>query len=462
MLTREIRIAILELAARGCGKRAIARALGVSRRSVVRVLRDGSAQPTAVVRAQKAEPHRDAILALVKSCDGNLVRVHEELACSGVHLSYSTLTAYCRREGIDQPPKRAVGRYSFDPGQELQHDTSPHEVSIAGKPMRVHSAAGTLAYSGMLFFQAYPRFRRFECKVFLTRCFQYFEGVSVEVMIDNTSVVVLVGTGAAMVPTGEMAAFAERFGFAFRAHEKGNVNRSARVERPFHFIEHNFFAGRTFSSIADLNEQARAWCDRVNQRFVRSRRARPCELFACERLALRPLPLWVPDPYQLLHRTVDVEGYVSVDCNRYSVPEAWIGEPVEVRAHLERLTIEHRRYGAVEHERVLLPENHRILLPAHRGPRTPRPSARDHELATIEAAAPELIGYARDLVTKGKKQPVVALRQLQRLIRDYPREALVAAIREAHGYGLYALDRVETMVLRRLATDFFRFDPEDL
>jgi len=31
----------------------------------------------------------------------------------------------------------------------------------------------------------------------------------------------------------EMVAFAERFGFEFRAHALGHANRSARVERPF-------------------------------------------------------------------------------------------------------------------------------------------------------------------------------------------------------------------------------------
>jgi hypothetical protein len=83
-------------------------------------------------------------------------------------------------------------------------------------------------------------------------------------MIDNTHVVVLRGTGREMVPVPEMAAFAERFSFQFVAHERGDANRSARVERPFWFIENNFLAGRTFSNWPDLNEQARKWCDRVN------------------------------------------------------------------------------------------------------------------------------------------------------------------------------------------------------
>jgi hypothetical protein len=35
-----------------------------------------------------------------------------------------------------------------------------------------------------------------------------------------------------MTPAPEMAAFAERFGFEFVAHEIGDANRSGRVERP--------------------------------------------------------------------------------------------------------------------------------------------------------------------------------------------------------------------------------------
>ena len=86
-------------------------------------------------------------------------------------------------------------------------------------------------------------------------------GAPQRTMIDNTHVVVLRGSGTQMVPVPEMAAFAERMGFQFVAHEIGDANRSARVERPFHFIENNFLAGRTFASWQDLNSQARQWCD---------------------------------------------------------------------------------------------------------------------------------------------------------------------------------------------------------
>ena len=95
----------------------------------------------------------------------------------------------------------------------------------------------------MLFFQLYPTFQRFDCKVFLVEALRYFHGATERVMIDNTHVVVLRGTGRATVPMPEMTAFAERFGFRFVTHELGGANRLARVERSFWFIERNFLAG---------------------------------------------------------------------------------------------------------------------------------------------------------------------------------------------------------------------------
>jgi transposase len=458
VLKRETRTAILELAARGIGKRAIARTLGISRRSLQKVLASGLAEPPALLRPHKAAAHREQILVLHASCRGNLVRVREELLAQGVDLSYQALTSFCRHSGIGTEPKTAAGHYHFDPGQEMQHDTSPHTASIGGRNHTVHSASAVLAYSGMMFFQAYPRFRRFECKVLLTEACRYFGGAPARIMIDNTHVVVLRGTGAAMVPVPEMVAFAERFGFLFRAHEKGDANRSARVERPFHFIEHNFFAGRSFTDLEDLNAQARQWCDQVNQRYVRSRRARPSELFAVERTALREMPVWVPDPYELARRSVDVDGFVTFDTNRYSVPEDWIGDPVEIRATLSQITLDHSRRGAVVHRRLLWPEGRHLTLPEHRRPRTKRPAPTDRELAQLKEQAPELIDYAQQLIARGKKQPTLALRKMLHMIRDFPRAPLRAAFAEAQRYGLFDLDRIETMVLRRIATDFFRFE----
>jgi hypothetical protein len=386
------------------------------------------------------------------------VRVHEELTAAGAELSYPALTAFCRRQGIGQTPIVPAGQYHFEPGVEMQHDTSPHEVEVGGRKYKAQTASAVLCYSRLLFFQINPTFQRFDCKVFLTAALRYLGGAPERVMIDNTHVVVLRGTGREMIPVPEMEAFGERFGFRFVAHERGDANRSARVERPFSFIENNFLAGRTFPSWEDLNQQARQWCDKVNSTYKKHIRAVPRELFAVERPRLKPLPAWIPEPYRLHQRTVDVEGYVSVHSIRYSVPVSWIGRRVEVRETYGKLEIELDARHIVTHQRALTPLTQRITLAEHKPPRgagVKRSDPHPEEQALVEAA-PELAGYVSSLKQKGRKVIALALRQLLRLLREYPREPFLAAVREAAHYGLYDLDRLERMILRRVARDYFR------
>jgi hypothetical protein len=388
------------------------------------------------------------------------VRVHEELLAGGAALSYQALTAFCRRHGIGQTPTMPVGRYDFDPGEEMQHDTSPHELELGGKKRKVQTASAVLCYSRMLFFQCYPAFQRFDCKVFLTDALRYFCGSPARVMIDNTHVVVLRGTGREMVPAPEMAAFGERFGFRFAAHEVGDANRSARVERPFHFIEYNFLAGRTFSSWTDLNQQARQWCDRVNGTYKKHIRAVPRELYAVERMRLQPMPAWIPEVYRLHQRMVDMEGYVAMHTNRYSVPIGWIGRRVEVRETKDKIEIQLDARNLVSHTRIAEAEHQRILLARHRPPRgqgISRTQPHPEEKAIL-TAVPEIADYVAAVKQRGRKVPGLALRQLLRLVREYPRQPLLAAVREAACYGLYDLDRLERMILRRVAREYFLLD----
>jgi hypothetical protein len=413
-------------------------------------------------RAEKAEPYRQQILELFDRCKGNLVRVHEELIAVGAQLSYPALTAFCRRHGIGYQPPVAAGQYDFAPGEELQHDTSPHEVELAGKKRKVQTASAVLCYSRMLFFQCYPTFQRFDCKVFLSDALRYMGGATARVMIDNTHVVVLRGSGREMVPVPEMAAFGERFGFDFVAHAIGDANRSGRVERPFSFIERNFLAGRTFSSWDDLNQRAREWCDKVNSSYKKHIRAVPRELYAVERLHLKPLPAWIPEIYRLYQRMVDIEGYVALHSNRYSVPVDWIGRRVELRETKGKIEIQLDARRLVTHRRIAEAENQRVTLAEHRPPRgerAPRPDPHPEEGAIL-TAAPELAEYVAGLKQRSRKVTTLALRQLLRFVREYPREPLLGAVQEASRYGLYDLDRLERMILRRVTHEYFLLDKE--
>jgi transposase len=459
MLDESIRTAVLKLHEAGNGVRSIARALNLSRGAVRKVVRAGVAEVPRLVRAEKGQAHLDDIRELHARCKGNLVRVHEELRVQGATLSYQALTAFCRRHGIGHEAPKPSGQYHFEPGQEMQHDTSPHRAKIGGAERLVQTASLVLAYSRLMYFQLYPSFTRFACKVFLTEAVKYFGGAAGKCVIDNTHVVVLHGTGAEMVPVPEMEAFGKRFGFEFMAHEKGDANRSARVERPFDFIENNFLAGREFTDIEHANREALIWCDRVNATRKKHLHASPRELFAAEASTLKPLPLWVPDVYRLHQRIVDLEGYIHVEGHIYSVPYQLIGRRVEVRETKDEILIFDGPRLVAKHRRLQGPGKQRITEPKHRPPRGGGGGAADRPLPPDEKerreAEPPLPEYAANLKVKSTTRWPLALRRLLQMWRDYPRAPFLDAVTEATHYGLYDVDRLERMVLRHIAHDYF-------
>ena len=458
MLDTGTRTAVLALHQRGLSKRRIARTLGVSRDAVNSVIASGNENAPEVLRPEKPDAHRDEIIDLYQACKGNLVRVHEELLAQGAELSYSALTAFCRRHHLVKAPKPPAGQYHFKPGQEMQHDTSPHRVTIGGKEVVAQTASLVLAYSRMTFIQLYPRFDRFICKAFLQDALVYFGGACGCCMIDNTSVVVLKGVGRHMTPVPEMKAFADRLGFSFAAHEIGDANRKARVERNFHFAEHNFIPGRTFSDWADLNQQAKRWCDKINRRFIKRLHAKPTELYQAERSALVTLPAWLPEVYRLHQRIVDIEGFVSLHRHRYSVPFDLINRQVQVRETKDAIVVYLSPREICRHPKVISagrPE--RIVIAAHRPPRGQgqRRKQVDALEQRIRDRLPESSAYLLALKKKSYGRGVFSLRRLLRMVMDYPKAPLLAAIAAAEHYGLYDLERLERMVLRQIQTDFF-------
>lgn len=449
---------------KGKGKRAIAKALGVSRNTVREVINQATDEVPRIDREQLALPYIDEIRELYHQCQGNLIRVHEELTGLGerskqLELPYSTLTSFCRRYGIGTEPPKPKGRYHFEPGQETQHDTSPHDVVIGGRTQRVQCASAVLCFSRMIYAQVYPTFNRFYCKVFLTEAFEFFGGVSGQVMIDNTHVIIARGTGKNAVPAPEMEAFADRFNIGFVAHEVGDANRSARVEGPFYFVERNFYPGRTFQDLDDLNRQLRCWCEKKNHRFIRTIQSRPIDLFQTERLHLKALPPHIPQVYALHQRMVDLEGYVHLHTNAYSVPPSYIGRRLEVRETKDQVKLFDGPRRVTEHQRMVEGARGRSTHPEHCPDGRRRPSSRHRptiaQQAPLQAAGPPFTDMLELINTKHGRS-ARRVQRLHRLYLEYPTDALRAALDQALAYGLTDLERIERMVLRHVAGDYFR------
>jgi hypothetical protein len=81
----------------------------------------------------------------------------------------------------------------------------------------------------------------------------------------------------------------------------------------------------------------------------------------------------------------------------------------------------------------------------------------------LQGSAQALRDYAAALKQRSHGRGLRALKRLQDLQRTYPPEPFVAAVTEALHFGLFDLGRLETLILRHVAGDFFALatEPDD-
>jgi transposase len=457
MIHEEICTAVRAMQAQGHRLREISRALKLSRNTVRRILRARQAAQT------EYAPCDAQTLVWVQSCfqraGANVVRVRELLREEHeLEVGYSTLTRWVREAGLRAAPKRSGG-YHFEPGEEGQHDTSPHRVLIGEQRVTAQCASLILAYSRRLFAQYYPRFTRFEAKHFLLEAARFMDGVAQRCIIDNTSVIVADGTGENALFAPEMVAFARTLGFEFRAHERGHADRKGRIERPYSWIERNFLPGRRFSDFDDLNRQLLAWCREVaNHKPKRVLGMSPEAAYVIEKPYLRSLPALLPPVYEVFERVVDLYGYVSVEANRYSAPEKFVGKTLTVYKYPAEIQLLHRGTLLATHPRLINQRDARHTIANHHTipQRAPRAPALEEQL--LRGEAPVLEHYAAALKQHSPRQSVRQLRRLLEMKRTYPTAPFLAALEQALQFGLFDLGRLENLVLKHVAGDFFNLD----
>ena len=133
-----------------------------------------------------------------------------------------------------------------------------------------------------------------------------------------------------------------------------------------------------------------------------------------------------------------------------------MGRRVEARESKDKVEIYDGPRLVASHARVVSDTRQRVILAEHRPPRGTMqkqgPSTQEQALLKL---CPELAGYIEQLKKRAGGRGTLALRRLLRMLTDYPREPFMAAVKTASDFGLYDLERLERMVLRAIAKDYF-------
>jgi len=438
----------------GASMRAIARALDLSRNTVRRALagvqaaRAGETPPPAGGRPSLLDPYEAVIGELLgRYPDLTAARVFQELRARGFTGGYTIVR---RRVGQlrPRPAPAPVIRFETAPGAQAQADYATYDIDFTEEGRRrVHLFSYLLGYSR----RQYLRF--VEAQDFETtlrqhvRAFEHLGGVAATCLYDNLKVVVTGYDGDVPIYNTRFLAFATHYGFRPVACRPRRPQTKGKVERPFYYAQTNLLCGRTFRTLAHLNEVTAGWLAEVaDVRIHRETRQSPLARHAAELPHLIPLP---PAPYEVapvLYRTVTVEGFVTYRQNLYSVPWRHIGQLLAVRVTEDEVIV----YGPQLEEvarHPLLPRpvtGQRSERPEH------RPSADPHRRQAVlrerfAELGPVAVRFLEGLVQAQRYSKEQAHRVLA-LLGTYARADVIAALERAVRYGAYSLVAVERIL----------------
>jgi transposase len=455
---------VVLLAKQGMSRRAISRALAVGRNTVHDILAAHESArvaphlalvpPAVVVRPSKLDGFRPRVDRLLERFpDITAQRVFEELRSAGFVGGYTGVKVLVRRirPKATVTPSRVTPVYG--PGEMGECDWSEYRVEFTRVPPRKLQAFGyTLRHSTRKSFSFHQRSDLFALMDGHVRAFGRLGGAARRCKYDNQKAVVLRWEGAQPIFNPRFIDFATYYEFQPVACHPRRPNEKPRVERSFHELTLSFFRGREFRDEADLAAQLEHWNDTTCdlRPLKRMKRRTRLELFEEERPLLRPLPGHPYDAARVLYKLCDIEGYISWDGNRYSLPYEHVTEILPVRVTEKELWVYKPDLACIaRHELRPRGAGEDATLPGHR----PRHADRGPDLDQLRRVFAELGDPAQTfLAALERAQPRSGgyhARRILALRAGFDTADLVRALAHAQAYGAFEHGAVERILVAR-------------
>jgi transposase len=325
-------------------------------------------------------------------------------------------------------------RLSTLPGEQGQVDWAHFGHVMVGRARRALSCfVITLSYSRALYLEFFfdqttENFLRGH-----VHAFQAWNGQPRAILYDNLKSAVLERRGTHILFNPRLVELSAHYHFSTQPCQVRAGNQKGRVERAIRYVRDSFWAGRTFTTLAECNRQAWLWRDQVAhpRRWPGADGRTVAEVFAEEQPRLLPPPLhsFTTDRVETVrsHKTI----YVRFDLNDYSIPPEVVGRPLTLVASdtvvriLDGPTelVRHpRSYG--RQQQVLDPRHQEAVLKAKRRAFHATPGGR------LEQVVPEAKTLLDQAFSQGESAGAQTA-QLLNLLDEFGATAVRRAIIEA-------------------------------
>jgi transposase len=446
--------------------RTIAKELHCSRDTVKKAIASPDGEPYTLTRERPAPvlgPYKALIDELLAQSERmprkqryTGPKIYELIEAEGYTGSESGVRRYIGQRRREKRRPKVYLPLEFDPGCDAQGDWGEATVIMAGQPLIVQVFMLRLNYSRKLFVRAYPTQKQ-EC--FLdahVHAFHYFGGVPHRISYDNLkTAVVRILKGRNRQEQRTFVVFRSHYLFDSHFCTPGKGNEKGGVESGVGYGRRNFMVPLPrVDSFAELNDLLLARCQADERRTVKGQNRPIGEMWAEERLHLRPLPECDFDCGII--RSVTLNGYsqVEFETNRYSVPTDKARKKLVLKAYSFRIDILDQNEVIATHPRCYERQQD-VLDPLHYLPLLEkRPGAFDHAKPirrwreTWPPAYETLLSRLREQWPDGR-----GVREFVRILNlhgDHPPEQVQQAVEQALAYGCPHADGV-MLCLRQLA-----------
>jgi transposase len=334
------------LHADGLSRRAIARALGVSRNTVKKILYEhGQArqQPHTVLkpaprrapRAKKTDAYQPRAEKLLEKYPNiSAQRVFEELQKDGYAGSYTMVKVLVRKLRPKPKATPSLKTPDWGPGKMAESDWSPYDIDFThtGK-QKVQVFSYVLAHSTRKSYQAYLSYDVHALMAGHVEAFERFGGCASCCKYDGQKAVAIGWEGSQPIYNPRFLAFCIHYEMRPWAI-RGTPNLRPKVERSFWEHERSFLNGREFRDLDDLRRQLREWLDTIVDHRKR-KGTTALERFTEEAPHLVPLPSHPYDTARVVYHMCSIDGFIDYQSNRYAVPYDHVTDilPVRITQH---------------------------------------------------------------------------------------------------------------------------------
>ncbi len=382
---------------RGQSNRAVAKALGIDRKTVARyrtwateqglleeslpslselqhLIEETLDSSTPPQNESSVEPYRQVVTKLCQE-GVEVAAIHQRLKERGYTGSYSSVYRFVRH--LEPRTPDVTVRVETPPGEEAQVDFGYAGRMVdpeTGELRKTWVFVMTLSWSR----HQYVEFvfdQKVETWLRLHRnAFAFFGGVPERIVIDNLKAGIIRACWHEPLAQQSYRECAEHYGFLISPCRPRTPRHKGKVEKGgVHYVKRNFLGGREPTMVTQANRDVRRWALTVaGERVHGTTKERPLERFELERKALRPLP---DTPYDMavwkevkLHR----DCHLVFDQAYYSAPFRLVGQKLWVRGGSREVQIFTQDYQLVAtHPRAQRPgrrQTHTDHLPPYKVP----------------------------------------------------------------------------------------------